>query len=94
MMMMHLEGLLAECELPLEFHAQDGHIMCFLHIINICVQYVIDAFSDPNLKNMALTWVGAFNNNVVDNDFYIEAMKGNPVALGHAIICIIHALGL
>ena len=94
MMMKHLKGLLAEHELPLEFHAQDRCTIYFPHVINICVQHIIDMFSDPDLEKIALTWVSAFNGNMVDKDFYIKAVKKNPVALGHAIICVIHASGL
>ena len=60
-MMENLEKLLVMCELPLEFDAKDRWIMCFPHIINICVQYVVDKFSAPDLKKIARAWVDCCN---------------------------------
>lgn len=93
-MMKHLEELLAERELPLEFQAQDRRIMCFPHVINICVQHVLDSFSDPDLEKVALAWVDAFDDDAVDKDLYIEAVKKNPLVLGRVIVRVIRASGL
>ncbi|KAI6104558.1 ribonuclease H-like domain-containing protein [Pisolithus croceorrhizus] len=40
-MMDSLADLLKEQELPLKFITKDGHIMCFAHIINLCIQDII-----------------------------------------------------
>lgn len=94
-MMKHLElELLAERELPLEFQAQDRRIMCFPHVINICVQHVLNSFSDPDLEKVALAWVDAFDDGAVDKDLYIEAVKKNPLVLGRVIVRVIRASGL
>ena len=93
-MMEHLQKLLVACELPLEFDANDRRIMCFPHIINICVKHVVDEFSAPNLKAIAEAWVDCFDDDVVDKAKYLAAVKKDPVALGRNIVRAIHASGL
>jgi hypothetical protein len=93
-MMKHLELLLAACELPLGFDASDRRIMCFPHIMNICLQHVNDKFSAPKLTKLAMAWVDCFDDDAVDKDLYLEAVKKNPVALGHDIVCVIRASGI
>ena len=68
--------------------------MCFPHIINICVQHVVDEFSVPDLKKIAQAWVDCFDNSVVDKKKYLEAVKRNPLGLGHDIIHTTCASGL
>ena len=93
-MMEHLEKLLVTRELPLEFDAKDRRIMCFPHIINICVQHVVEEFSAPDLEKVAQAWVDCFDDNVVDKEKYLEAVERNPVALGRDIVRAIRASGL
>ncbi|KIM68336.1 hypothetical protein SCLCIDRAFT_105458 [Scleroderma citrinum Foug A] len=93
-MMEHLEKLLMACELHLEFNVKDRWIMCFPHIINICVQHVVDEFSVPDLKKIAQAWVDCFNNSMVDKKKYLEAVKRNLVPLGRDIIRTICACGV
>ena len=93
-MMEHLEKLLDACELPLDFVAKDRKIMCFPHIINICVQHVIEEFSVPDLMKIAEAWVDCFDDDTVDEEKYLEAVKKNPVALGRDIVRAIRASGL
>ena len=90
-MMEHLEKLLMAHELPLEFNVKDRQIMCFPHIINICVQHVVDEFSVPNLNKIAQAWVDCFDDSTVDKKKYLEAVKRNPVPLGCDIVHTIHA---
>ncbi|KAF9236569.1 hypothetical protein BU15DRAFT_31483, partial [Melanogaster broomeanus] len=85
-MMEHLELLLAMRKLPIEFNAADRRIMCFPHIMNICIQHVCDEFLEPNLVKLAEAWVDGFNDNTVDKDSYLNAVKKNPVALGCSIV--------
>jgi hypothetical protein len=93
-MMKHLELLLAACELPLRFDASDRHIMCFPHIMNICLQHISDEFSAAKLTKLAMAWVDCFDDDAVDKDLYLEAIKKNLVALGCEIVCVIHASGI
>ncbi|KIM66647.1 hypothetical protein SCLCIDRAFT_110217 [Scleroderma citrinum Foug A] len=68
--------------------------MCFPHIINICVQHVVDEFSAPDLKKIAQAWVDCFDDSAVDKKKYLEAVKRNPLGLRHDIVHAIHASGL
>ena len=92
--MEHLQKLLKTRELPLGFVAKDRRIMCFPHIINICVQHIVEEFSAPDLEKIANAWVDCFDDNVVDKEKYLEAVEKNPVALRRDIVRIIRALGL
>lgn len=92
-MMKHLELLLAACELPLEFDAADRRVMCFPHIMNICVQHVIDEFSAPDLVAIAKAWVDGLDDEVEKNS-YLDAVKKNLVALGCDIVRVIRASGI
>ena len=57
-MMQELRRLLGEREI--EFNARDRRIMCFPHIINICVKHVLDAFSGMDPADLADAFVDAF----------------------------------
>jgi hypothetical protein len=94
-MMQELERLLGERDI--EFDAQDRRIMCFPHIINICVKHVLD--TDP--ADLADAFVGAFaGDNDSDDDSdefkkkYLEALNHNPIALGRQTVKAIRASGL
>ncbi|KAG1740755.1 uncharacterized protein EDB91DRAFT_1052845 [Suillus paluster] len=92
-MMQELEHLLRECNI--EFDAQDHRIMCFPHIINICVKHVLTAFSGINLADLADTFVGTFaDNGDVNIDEYLEALSNDPIALGCQTVKAIRASGL
>ena len=93
-MMEHLQKLLETRELLLGFAAEDRKIMCFLHIINICVQHVAEEFSTPDLEKIGKAWVDCFDDDAVDKEKFLEAVEKNPVALGHNIVRIIRASGL
>ena len=66
--------------------------MCFLHIMNICVQHVIDEFSNPNLVVIVRDYTNGLDGNSMDKDFCLNAIKKNPVSVRLDIICVIHAL--
>src|ERR1700710_314440 len=57
-MMQELRRLLGEREI--EFNARDRRLMCFPHIINICVKHVLDAFSGMDPADLADAFVDAF----------------------------------
>ncbi|KIK21669.1 hypothetical protein PISMIDRAFT_103770 [Pisolithus microcarpus 441] len=83
-MMTHLGQLLLPHELPLGFDAKDRHIMCYTHIMNICVQHVIDAFCSPDFTVLAEAWDDAFDDGEVDKDEYLAAVQRDLVSLGHS----------
>jgi hypothetical protein len=49
--MEELVKILLVQEIPRPFDAQDNHIMCFPHVINICCKYVIHEFTNVELTN-------------------------------------------
>jgi hypothetical protein len=57
-MMQELRRLLGEREI--EFNARDRRIMCFPHIVNICVKHVLDAFSGMDPADLADAFGDAF----------------------------------
>lgn len=96
-MMRELEHLLEERDI--EFDAHDRRIMCFPHIINICVKHVLD--TDPADLADAFAAVFARNSDGDSDDDsddfkekYLEALKNNPIALGRQIVKAIRASGL
>ncbi|KIK19164.1 hypothetical protein PISMIDRAFT_13850 [Pisolithus microcarpus 441] len=87
-MMDQLADLLNEQEPPLKFVTKDRRIMCFAHIINLCVQDVISGFTAANVAD-DLAW--AWHDDTEEKDKYIEAMRGNPLALAHYAVHAIRA---
>ncbi|KIK14506.1 hypothetical protein PISMIDRAFT_84486, partial [Pisolithus microcarpus 441] len=83
-MMTHLSQLLVPRELPLGFDAKDRRIMCYAHIMNICVQHVVEAFRSPDM--LAEAWDDAFDDDEVDKDEYLAAVQRDPVSLGRSIL--------
>jgi hypothetical protein len=52
--MAELSHLLLEC--GIEFDPVDCHIPCFLHIINICVQHIMDSYHSVDLAIVPAKW--------------------------------------
>ncbi|KIK14997.1 hypothetical protein PISMIDRAFT_72855, partial [Pisolithus microcarpus 441] len=82
-MMDQLTDLLNEREPPLEFVAKDRRIMCFAHIINLCVQDVISGFTAADVAD---DLTRAWHDDTEEKDKYIEAVRGNPLALARYTI--------
>ncbi|KIK12635.1 hypothetical protein PISMIDRAFT_120519, partial [Pisolithus microcarpus 441] len=91
-MMTHLSQLLVPRELPLGFDAKDRRIMCYVHIMNICVQHVVEAFCSPDM--LAEAWDDVFDDDEVDKDEYLAAVQRDPVSLGRSVVRAIRASGL
>src|SRR6267154_6237217 len=102
-MMLELEHLLGEHKI--EFDAQDHRIMCFPHIINICIRHILHSFSNSDPADLEDALVGAFADDSdddsggsdSDNDMskkYLEAIKKDLVALGCQTVKAIRASGL
>jgi hypothetical protein len=91
-MMVELKRLLEDRDI--EFNAQDRRIMCFPHVINICVKHILDQFSniDPALAN---NFASAFpNDDTMNSDLYFDALQKQPIVLGRQIVKAIRASGL
>ncbi|KIK10709.1 hypothetical protein PISMIDRAFT_124027, partial [Pisolithus microcarpus 441] len=79
-MMDQLADLLNKREPPLKFVTKDRHIMCFAHIINLCIQDIISGFTAADVAD---DLTRAWHDDTEEKDKYIEAMRGNPLALAH-----------
>ena len=91
--MQELSDLLAKR--GIKFDSIDQRIMCFLHILNLCLGHIVDQYMDVELASIAEAWVDAVNPTiVVDKDIYIEALQQDLVALGHNIVHLICASSL
>ena len=73
--------------------SNNNRIMCFPHIINICVTHVIKSFTDIDLVDDK----AVFNTEPPPSDpveqTYDEAVECDPIALCHSSVWAIHASG-
>ena len=67
--------------------------MCFAHIINICCQHVISDFTNSDLAGAAEDLVTALPPGDPNQQTFEEAMRQDPVALGHNIVHVIQNTG-
>ena len=88
--MKELETLL--CTRDVEFDALDCLVMCFPHIIHICVTHVLKSFTDAELTAVADAWIGAFPDEE-EREAYAEAVGSDPMEKCHDLIWNIHASG-
>jgi hypothetical protein len=77
----------------IDFDPLDRWIMCFPHIINICVQHVITNFTNIELAKAATEFVSALPLGLPDRQTFEEAVQQDPVALGHNIVWVLRNLG-
>ncbi|KIK24334.1 hypothetical protein PISMIDRAFT_44028, partial [Pisolithus microcarpus 441] len=83
--MRELSRLLTLC--GIDFDPVDCHIICFPHILNICSGHVTDEYTAVDFASISEAWVDALDGNkVIDKDAYIEALRRDPIALGHDIV--------
>lgn len=79
----------------IEFDNEQRRVMCFPHIMNICVKHTIDAFSDSKLADETLTQLLIrFFPAVVQKADYINAVKNNPLDSSRDTVRSIRASGL
>jgi len=77
----------------INFDAQDRHIMCFPHIINICSQHVISKFTNIELANATeATPVTLAPNNATCQSFD-NAVSRDPIALGRNTVRVLRSSG-
>ena|ERR1700727_1301091 len=77
----------------IDFDPLDRRIMCFPHIINICVQDVIANFTNTELAEAAAEFVSALPLGLPDRQTFEEAVQRDPVALGCNIVRVLRNLG-
>ena len=67
--------------------------MCFAHIINICCQHIISNFTNSDLAGTAEDFVTTLPPGDPNQQTFEEAMRWDPVALGHNIFHVIQNTG-
>ena len=77
----------------IDFDPLDRRIMCFPHIINICVQHVIANFTNIELAEAAAEFVSALPLGLPDRQTFEEAVQQDPVALGRNIVRVLRNSG-
>ena len=85
--MEHLEILL--CLRDIDFDAEDRHIMCFPHVVNICCQHVIKEFTNIELVNAAAPTQTPGPLNLSNAPSYEDAVKRDPVARGRNVVHVV-----
>ena len=71
----------------IDFDAADRRMMCFLHVINICCQHIIAAFTNPAHASSVVDFVAESHQGPVDQQTFETAVKRDPIALGCNIVC-------
>jgi hypothetical protein len=89
--MLALEQLLQAQDIP--FDAEDNHIMCFPHIINICATHVIESFTDTQLVDEHVEFTASLPPRDADEQSYEDACAHDPIALCRHTVHAIHASG-
>jgi hypothetical protein len=75
----------------IEFDPVDRHILCFPHIINICVQHIIDSYHSVDLTIAPAEWQACGTS--IKREEYSEALQLKPVKRGKKIVHLIRASG-
>ncbi|CAA7265254.1 unnamed protein product [Cyclocybe aegerita] len=86
-----LQVLLEARDIP--FNAKDRHIMCFPHVINICVTHVIESFTDLALASDEAEFAAALPPADAHQQTFDEACARDPIALCCGAVCAIRASG-
>jgi hypothetical protein len=76
-----------------EFEALDRQVMCFPHVMHICVTHVIEDFTDTDLITISEAWTDAFPDNEA-RKAYAEAVGLDPIEMGCNIVQAIRVSGL
>ncbi|KIJ12676.1 hypothetical protein PAXINDRAFT_82462, partial [Paxillus involutus ATCC 200175] len=80
--MQELETLLHAHDI--EFDALDHLVMCFSHVMHICMTHIIKSFTDDELTTIADAWIGVFPDED-EREAYVEAVRLDPITMGHDI---------
>ncbi|KAF8872831.1 ribonuclease H-like domain-containing protein [Infundibulicybe gibba] len=92
--MVGLSDELANDERHIEFHPTDNRIMCFPHVVNICVTHILKEFTKADLMNdtdEVFEPSGRFGDNM--NQSFEEACARDPIALARNIVRVLRASG-
>lgn len=75
----------------IEFVALDRRIPCFPHIVNICVQHILDEHSNVDFSHLADTFVaGPYTFKKVE---YVKALQSDVITRARDVVRVIHSSG-
>ena len=77
----------------ISFNSVDRRIMCFAHMINICCQHVIGQFTNIKLLESVNEFVTEKLPILPDWQSFNDAVKRDPVTLGHNIVRVLQSSG-
>ncbi|CAA7260679.1 unnamed protein product [Cyclocybe aegerita] len=86
-----LQVLLEVRDIP--FNAKDRHIMCFPHVINICVTHITESFTDLALASDEAKFAASLPPADPCQQTFDKACAQDPIALCRGTVCAIHASG-
>jgi hypothetical protein len=91
--MQELAILLEQRDIP--FDPQDNRIMCFPHIINICVQHVIEKITNWDLADLEFddSAVPSPSPHSKSAQSFQQAAARDPISLCRSIVCAIRGSG-
>jgi hypothetical protein len=89
--MQELEIFLRACEV--EFEALDRQVMCFPHVMHICMTHVVEGFADTDPITISEAWTDAFPDDKA-RKVYAEAVRLDPIEMGHNIVRAVRVSGL
>lgn len=78
-------------ERGIHFDSADHKIPCFPHIVNACVQHILEKFHDTDLSRAPSEWQSG--NTTVKRKDYAAALTLNPVQRGRDLVQMIRSSG-
>ena len=92
-MMEEFQELLRVEKISYNFNWLDKRIMCFVHVINICCQHVIDKFTNIKLVDSADDFVAKDLSGPPQHQTTAEAISHDPITMGRNIVRAIRSSG-
>ncbi|KAF8430929.1 hypothetical protein L210DRAFT_3416878, partial [Boletus edulis BED1] len=83
---------LLRVEQKFSYNTQEHCIRCFPHIINLCVQHMLNKYTEVDFSNVLPMWVNDYRV-VIDKVLYVEAVQGDPMGLGRNSVSAIRVSG-
>jgi hypothetical protein len=68
----------------IDFDSVEHRILCFPHIINICVKHVIDEYTAADYSTVANTWT--VEDQIIKKVDYIQAVQAKPLERARNIV--------
>ncbi|KIK77307.1 hypothetical protein PAXRUDRAFT_167311 [Paxillus rubicundulus Ve08.2h10] len=74
------------------FDPIDRRVCCLPHIYNICVQHMLDNYTDADFTHCPWTWKNLAGK-VIDRDSYINSVCTDPIGYGRDVMHTVHLSG-